>query len=152
MTLAELEANERFGGAQLVPGVFHLELTPGLVRQYEWNNGDPNSLIDADETGQHYLLREIVGAGACNFVQLESRSDDPNVRVHAIVTPDSQVIGTLITRLVTPDDQPRTMYDRVARVADKITGFGYWFMTGDWVGSGPELHIRVRPSPLWNEA
>lgn len=152
MTLQELRANDAFGGAQLVPGPYYLTLTQGQARMYEWTGGDPDSLVETDDNGNHHVLRELVGAGDCRFVPVEPRSDKPDLRVHDIVTPNERVIGTLVTRLVSPDRPPRNIMDRVLRVADRIAGFGPWLFTGRWGKPEPELRIRVRASQIWNEA
>lgn len=147
MTLRELEATQApLGNAQLIPGRYNLELSHGEARQFEWSGGHPDDLIATDETGNHYLLREIVGAGACRFVEVEPRTPEPGLRVHAIVTPDERLIGTLVTRLVSPDAAPRRITDRMGWVANKVAG---WLLAKR---PNPELKIRVRATPAWQEA
>lgn len=144
---AEVRTDEALGGAQLITNPFHLLLSPGEARAYEWNDGNPDAcLIESDETGTHYVLRELIGAGACRFERIEARDPDPNLRVHAIITPDNQVIGTLVARLVHPEDVPARPVDRARQVARKALD---WFFGDE---SLPELHFRVRPSRVQAEA
>ncbi|HTH72490.1 MAG TPA: hypothetical protein VL737_03985 [Candidatus Pristimantibacillus sp.] len=134
------------GNPKLIPGRMTLELSAGEARMYEWSGGDPDSLTATDDIGHHYLLREVVGAGSCQFLEITPRTPEPGLHVHAIVTPDERVIGTLVTRLVSPDAAPRNFIERVRKVADSVVGL----LVGQ--RPNPELKIRVRTTPAWQEA